>query len=167
MKVFPRTVVAPRPGCASPRLEVLAVRSIEQVEAEMSNAEERGLVVRPSRFGHGETLRLLTAAIAHHGATLFAVIDHAANAAEVDLELPPTAVVIFGNPAVGTPLMRGEPDLALDLPSRVLVREDATGMVEVVYLDPARLAERHGLESNQVKGLVGLTAIVDEALGSR
>lgn len=124
-----------------------------------------GLVVRRSNFSHDHTLRRLTAAIGRHGATVFDVIDHAENAAQAGLELPPTSVVIFGNPAVGTPLMLAAPNLALDLPSRVLVRSDSSGAVDVVYRDPATLAREHGLAEQSVEGLSGLIRIIDEALG--
>lgn len=131
----------------------------------MSGARVPGLVVRASPFSQSQTLERLIAAIATHGATLFAVIDHAANAVTIGLELPPTTVLIFGNPAVGTPLMLAAPSLALDLPSRVLVRRQATGTVEMIYLDPAALAERHGLAADEVTGLAGLVRIVDDVLG--
>lgn len=123
-----------------------------------------GLVVRTSRFSHPQTVNRLVAAIATHGATLFAVIDHAANAATIALHMPPTSVLLFGNPAVGTPLMVAAPDLALDLPSRVLVRSNAAGTADVVYVDPTALAERHGLGDDEVAGLAGLVRIIDDAL---
>lgn len=123
-----------------------------------------GLVIRVSRFSHEYTLERLTAAIRAHSATLFDVIDHAGHAARDGLELPPTTVVIFGNPAVGTPLMVAAPDLALDLPSRVLVRTSITGIVEVVYRDPASMAGQHGLGEESMAGLTGLVRIIDDAL---
>lgn len=123
------------------------------------------LIVRRSSFSYDQTLQRITAAIATHGATLFDVIDHAKNAAQAGLELPPTSVVIFGNPVVGTPLMLAAPSLALDLPSRVLVRIDPTGAVDVIYRDPAALAREHGLADDSMAGLTGLIQIVDEALG--
>lgn len=133
----------------------------------MADPDRRGLVVRNSRWSHSRTVEQLVTAAATHGATVFAVIDHAANAAAIGLELAPTTVVIFGNPAVGTPLMREEPSVALDLPSRVLIREVDAGTVEVVYLDPAVLAERHGLDADEVAALTGLISIVDGALGEQ
>lgn len=108
----------------------------------------------------------MTAAIEAHGASLFAVVDHRANATRAGFKLPPTAVAIFGNPAVGTPVMQAAPDLALDLPSRVLVRTTADGTVEVVYRDPAAWAHRYGLRSDAVAGLTGLVGLVDDALDS-
>ncbi len=131
----------------------------------MSDTDRSSLIVRVSRFSHGETLERLTTAIVRHGATVFGIIDHAANAATIGLELPPTTVVIFGNPAVGTPLMRSKPNLAFDLPSRVLLRDNEVGTVDVVYLNPTALAQRHGLNSHQVTGLTGLIGIVDDVLG--
>ena len=65
---------------------------------------------------------------------------------------------------VGTPLMLVAPSLALDLPSRVLVRSDRTGAVDVVYRDPGAIAMEHGLAQDSMAGLTGLIHIVDEAL---
>lgn len=62
-------------------------------------------------------------------------------------------MVIFGDPTVGTPLMRVEPNLALDLPSCVFVREKKAGSVAVLYLDLDRLVGRHRSCSHEVMGL--------------
>lgn len=133
----------------------------------MIDTDRHGLVVRTSGLSHSATLERLVSAVTAQGATVFAVIDHAANAAAVGLELPPTTVLIFGNPAVGTPLMRAEPNLALDLPSRILIRDNGAGTVELVYLDPIALAERHGLDDDEVSGLTGLIGIVDAVLADQ
>lgn len=130
----------------------------------MEQGTDSGLVVRPTTLSHAATVAHLVTAIDAHGATLFDVIDHAENAAQVGLDLPPASVVIFGNPAVGTPLMVTEPNLALDLPSRVLVRRAESGQVEVVYRAPAALARGHGLPEESAAGLAGLIRIVDDAL---
>jgi len=70
--------------------------------------------------------------------TLFARIDHAAGARAVGLELPDEVVLVFGDPAAGTPLMQVDPQVGLDLPLRMLVwaRGDRTA---VGYRDPHRL----------------------------
>jgi len=73
-------------------------------------------------------------------------IDHAANAASVDEELRPTRVVLFGNPALGTPLMQASQSAGIDLPQKLLVWEGESGDVRVTYNDPAYVAERHGIE---------------------
>ncbi|RWA53434.1 hypothetical protein AU476_14045 [Cupriavidus sp. UYMSc13B] len=58
------------------------------------------------------------------GMTIFARIDHAEAARNVGLAMPPTQVLIYGNAKRGTPLMLAAPGVALDLPLRVLVRDD-------------------------------------------
>lgn len=75
-----------------------------------------------------------------------ATIDHAANAASVDEELRPTRVVLFGNPALGTPLMQASQSAGIDLPQKLLVWENEAGDVRVTYNDPEYVAERHGIE---------------------
>jgi hypothetical protein len=61
------------------------------------------------------------------GVTIFARIDHAEAARNAGLAMPPTQVLIYGNAKGGTPLMLGAPSIALDLPLRVLVRDDCQG----------------------------------------
>jgi uncharacterized protein (DUF302 family) len=100
--------------------------------------------------------------VAEHGLTLFAEVDHAANAREVGLEMPPSRVLIFGNASAGTPLMVAAPDIALELPLRVLVREDIEGGAVLVYVDPARLAAAFGVEY-LATGIMGLSSLVEAA----
>ena len=121
------------------------------------------VAVVESPHSFAETLSRLIHQIKAHGATVFAVIDHAEGAVAAGLQMPPTTVVVFGNPAVGTPLMLQAPDLALDLPSRALVRQVGP-RVEVAYTNPEALAVRHGLPSDRVVGLSGLTKIIEDAL---
>ena len=54
-------------------------------------------------------------------------IDHAAGAREAGLELADEDLLIFGHPRTGTPLMIASPSIAIDLPLKVLVWEDAKG----------------------------------------
>ena len=77
---------------------------------------------------------------------LMAEFDHEANAESVDRDLPPTTVLVFGNPDLGTPLMQASQTLAIDLPQKLLVAERDDGTVAVTYNDPTYLAERHGIE---------------------
>lgn len=76
---------------------------------------------------------------------VFCTIDHAENARGVNLEMPETRVVILGNPVVGTPLMLAEPDIALDLPLRILIRETSQGC-NVLYTPPTVIASRYGVD---------------------
>ena len=105
----------------------------------------------------------LDAELARRGLEPFARIDHAAGARSVGLQMPPTLVVLFGSPRAGTPLMLEAPDLALDLPLRLLVRERA-GRVELVYTDPATTVERHGLPAAAAAPLAETVASVVAAV---
>ena len=89
-----------------------------------------------SRYSVDETVRLLEAAFAEKGLRVFAVIDHSGEAEKVGLKMRPTKVLIFGSPKGGTPPMVAAPSLAIDLPLKALVAEDAAGKVSVTYNDP-------------------------------
>ncbi len=122
------------------------------------------LVVHRSPFSFGQTLARLPGAIHDRGLCLFAQIDHAANAERARLQMPPTTVLVFGDPATGAPLMLAAPDLTLELPSRVLVRQEQDGSVSVLHHDAVRLGERFGLEAEELAGLAALSGFVDAAL---
>lgn len=124
----------------------------------------RGLIVRASVFSYPETLDRLVAEIGRRGIELFARIDHTANAARVGLNMSPTTVLIFGDPAVGTPVMRESANFALELPSRILVRTRGDGSVVVVHHDAIQLAAGYGIDATTARPLAGLARLVDAAL---
>ncbi|MFZ1469367.1 MAG: DUF302 domain-containing protein [Paracoccaceae bacterium] len=76
----------------------------------------------------GVTMDALEAAVTGAGATVFARVDHAAGATGIGMELPPAQLLIFGNPALGTPAMQADPLAGLFLPLKVLVYQDDTGV---------------------------------------
>ncbi|MEF8937971.1 MAG: DUF302 domain-containing protein [Halovenus sp.] len=81
----------------------------------------------------------------NEGLGVVAELDHRENAASVDMELPPTRVIFFGNPQAGTPLMQTSQRAGLDLPQRMLVWDD-DGEIKISYNDPEYIAQRHGIE---------------------
>jgi len=127
--------------------------------------ERSKLVTLASHHDMGETLARLRSALHVKGIGIFAEIDHAAGAADVGMDLRPTTVVIFGNPAAGTPLMQLKQQVGLDLPLRVLVWQDEHGKVWLTYRDPASLADEHGLEPGHpaLKGLASALAGLAQA----
>lgn len=102
-----------------------------------------GLIATRSPFAAAETMNRFEANARQRGLTVFARIDHAAGAAQVGMTLRPTEVIIFGNPQGGTPFMQCAQSLGIDLPLKVLVWEDAEGIVWLGYNDLAFLAQRH------------------------
>lgn len=83
-----------------------------------------------------EAADALVAAVEGAGARVVARVDHQANAAGAGMELRPITKVIFGNPAIGTPIMQADPRAGLLLPQMVLIWEDAEGRVRLGYLEP-------------------------------
>jgi uncharacterized protein (DUF302 family) len=104
-----------------------------------------GLITHISLHSAQETMDRLLAALAARNMTVFARIDHAANATAAGLKLRPTEVVFFGNPRGGTILMQDQQIAGIDLPLKALVWEDADQKVWLGYNDPAWVARRHGL----------------------
>jgi len=123
-----------------------------------------GLIQIASRFSFEETVRRLQAALVEKGLQVFAAVDHSGEAEKVGLKMPPTKVLIFGSPKAGTPLMVAAPSLAIDLPLKALVAEDAQKKVTVTYNDPEYLRERHGFPVELTKNLAGAGALIAKAV---
>lgn len=104
-----------------------------------------GLITLRSANTPKDSADRLAAAVSAHGMTVFARIDHAANAANVGLDLRPTEVLFFGNPKAGTLLMQAEQAIGLDLPLKVLVWQDETSATWISYQDVVWLAKRYDL----------------------
>ncbi len=104
-----------------------------------------GLVTAESDASVPATVERIEGRIEEKGLTLVTTVDHAANAASVGMELPPTTLLIFGNPNVGTPLMQASQTAGIDLPQKMLVYEDEDGRTNVVYNSPGYLAARHDI----------------------
>ncbi|MCA1474179.1 DUF302 domain-containing protein [Bradyrhizobium sp. NBAIM08] len=102
-----------------------------------------GLITLRSAFGPEETMRRLEAEVQSKGMTVFAHVDHAAGAAAVGLPLRPTDLLIFGAAKGGTPLMMLAQTIGIDLPLKVLVWQDDSGITHLSYNDPGYLADRH------------------------
>ena len=123
-----------------------------------------GLTRIASRYSLDETMRTLQRVFSEKGLQVFAVIDHSGEAEKVGLQMPPTKLLIFGSPKAGTPLMLAAPSLAIDLPLKALVAEDAEGKVSVTYNDPEYLRARHGFPAELTKNLAGAGALIAKAV---
>jgi uncharacterized protein (DUF302 family) len=126
--------------------------------------KENGLARVASRYSVEETVLKLKTAFAEKGLRLFALVDHSGEAAKVGLQMPPTKLLIFGNPKGGTPPMIAVPSLAIDLPLKALVAEDADAKVSVVYNTPEYLQERHGVSDDLIKNLAGAVTVMQKAV---
>lgn len=129
----------------------------------MISNPETGIVTIPSRHSVDETVQRLENILQAKGVKLFAFVDHSGEAAKAGMRMPPTKLLIFGNPKAGTPLMIASPSIAIDLPLKVLVWEDADGAVRISYNDPSYLQARHGLPRELLQNIAVVEALALQA----
>ncbi|WP_416049575.1 DUF302 domain-containing protein [Cupriavidus basilensis] len=121
----------------------------------------------PSRYDFSTTVERLLAAFKDKGMTIFARIDHAEAARNAGLAMPPTQVLIYGNPKGGTPLMLAAPSVALDLPLRVLVRDDGQGSTWVSFHTAAELESAHPLPAGSAAPLAAAQRLILDTVGAQ
>lgn len=125
-----------------------------------------GLIEMKSPYPAAETMNRFEENAKKRGLSIFARIDHAAGAAKLGKTLRPTEVLIFGNPAGGTPFIECAQSVGIDLPLKALVWEDAQGQVWLGYNDTGFLAQRHGVPQCAAAGNLGkaLSGLAESAL---
>src|ERR1700730_14282385 len=129
----------------------------------MAAAANNGIVNPPRRHSVERTLEALTNILKSKGVALFALIDHSGEAEKVGMKMRPTKLLIFGNPKAGTPLMLAGPSVAIDLPLKILIWEDAAGKVWVTYNSPEFLRERHGLPQDLMQNVSVIESLATKA----
>lgn len=127
---------------------------------EEPNLSLTGIVTKSSPRTVSETVSRFSEILSNKGLRLFATIDQRAEAERVGLQLRETTLVLFGSPLAGTPVMVAAPLVALDLPLKVLVWDDA-GQTQVSYLSPAALAARYALGRELAANLAGIEPLTD------
>jgi len=123
-----------------------------------------GIISKPSKYSVPETLHRLETILTAKGIKVFALVDHSGEAEKAGLKMPPTQLLIFGNPKGGTPVMLAAPTAAIDLPWKALAWQDANGQVWLSYNDAAYIQRRFGLSDDVMKPLAGLAAVIEQAL---
>src|ERR1700676_1323543 len=124
---------------------------------------EDGIITIPSHQSVDQTVHKLETVLHAKGVKLFALIDHSGEAEKAGMQMRPTKLLIFGNPKAGTPLMIASPSVAIDLPLKVLVWEDAGGKVWISYNAPAYLQARHGLPQELVENIAVVETLAAKA----
>jgi len=123
-----------------------------------------GIISKESKYSVAETLDRVDALLRSKGIKIFARVDHSGEAEKVGLKMPPTQLLIFGNPKGGTPVMLAAPTAAIDLPLKALAWQDADGKVWLSYNDPEYLKKRYGLTDDQIKTIAGTGSLIEQAL---
>jgi len=129
-----------------------------------SPGSDRGVVSISSAYPFADTVQRLLSAFADHSLKVFATIDQKAEATAVGLTMPPTTLIIFGNPKAGTPLMLAQPLCGVDLPLKVLVTEATPGEVSVSFNAATYILERHSLSADLLKNLTPAELLITSAV---
>jgi uncharacterized protein (DUF302 family)/uncharacterized membrane protein YidH (DUF202 family) len=124
---------------------------------------DKGIIDKPSNRSVEQTVEKLKDILQSKGVTLFAVVDHSGEAEKVGMKMRPTKLLIFGSPKAGTPLMLAAPSIAIDLPLKILVWEDAQGKVWVSYNSAEYLKDRHGLPPELLQNIAVVETLAAKA----
>ena len=126
-----------------------------------------GVVKVKSLYGFDDTINRLKADITQKGIMFFSAIDQARLASDAGIKLPPSTLLIFGNPPLGIQFLTSNPDAGLDWPVRLLVTQDVEGQVWAVYADFGWIARRHHIKDRDgafkmaSKVIASITSSVD------
>ena len=126
-----------------------------------------GIVKLKSPYSFTETVRRLLGVFAENGIKVFATIDQQAEARAVGLSMPPTTLIIFGNPKAGTPLMLANPEAGIDLPLKVLVCEPQPGETSVMFIAVSELIRRHSLTLELATNIMPAENLIKTVMGHR
>jgi uncharacterized protein (DUF302 family) len=122
-----------------------------------------GIIDKPSSLPVDQTVDTLKNILKSKGITLFAVVDHSGEAAKAGMNMRPTKLLMFGNPKAGTPLMLAAPSVAIDLPLKILIWQDAEGKVWISYNSPEYLKQRHGFPSELMANIEVVETLAEQA----
>ncbi len=120
-----------------------------------------GMVKIKSSFGVKETGDRLEAVLKEKGMTIFNRLNHSEAAKKVGIELRETELIIFGNPEIGSLLMKSQQSVAIDLPLKALIWKDSEGNTWLSYNCPEYLKKRHN-----ISGSDELIAKIEKALAA-
>lgn len=122
---------------------------------------ENGMINVSSAFSVKETADRMESILKEKGMTIFNRIKHAEGAGKVGIKLRDTELIIFGNPKVGSPLMKCRQSVAIDLPQKALIWEDEKNKVWISYNDPRYLERRH-----HINGCEEVISKIEKALAN-
>ncbi|MEM3227123.1 MAG: DUF302 domain-containing protein [Thermoplasmata archaeon] len=111
----------------------------------MHEIDDSGLMLFSFKIPFDFALKRLKLALTDAGLHIFCQINHSEAALNIGLEMPPTVVLVFGNPLAGTPLMKSVPLLAIDLPSKILLWE-SNNSVKLAFNSFSNLKKRYNIE---------------------
>ena len=103
------------------------------------------IIIKESSCGVSRTVKNISKILHDKGLTIFTIVSHHKNAASVDMKMPESKLIIFGNPKLGTSLMKQDMTVGLDLPMKILVYRDKDSKVKMAFRDGTWMAKEHDL----------------------
>ena len=103
------------------------------------------IMIKESSCGVDKTVENIKNILTKKGLSIFSVVNHQKNAQSVDMNMPQSKLIIFGNPKLGTSLMKKDITVGLDLPMKILVFKDKDSKVKMAYRNGTWLAKEHSL----------------------
>jgi uncharacterized protein (DUF302 family) len=128
-----------------------ALLTLAIVVPAQAQTRDNGVVRVKSAYSMEESIARVKADIAAKGITFFNEVDQSALAAKAGIALRRSTLLEFGNPALGTQFVTGNPDAGLDWPVRLLFTQDENGQVWAVWTDFAWIAKRHGITNRDAQ----------------
>ncbi len=125
---------------------ILALIALLVPNIAVSDTTSSGMIKTQSHHSVSDTADRLIAVLEKKGMTVFNRINHGEGAKKAGVDINQIELVIFGNPKVGSPLMKCAPSVAIDLPQKALIQQDAKGKVWLSYNDPMYLKKRHNIQ---------------------
>ena len=122
-----------------------------------------GIVSVPTLHSVDAALDKLRGILDSQGVKIFALIDHSGEAEKAGMPMRNTKLLIFGNPKGGTPLMLASPTVALDLPLKILIWEDADGKVWLTYNSVEFIRQRHNLAADLAANIAVIDTLARKA----
>lgn len=146
------------------RFALIAAGFVAPVQGSSNSRNaENGIVSLRSEHSVDETVAKIEGLLRAKEVKLFAVIDHNGEAEKAGMTMPPTKLLIFGNPKAGTPLMLSSPTVAIDLPLKLLVWQDTNGAVWITYNSPEYLQERFHIPDDLMKNVSMIAVLAAKA----
>lgn len=130
----------------------------------MAPTPDNGMQHLSSSYSFAETLKRVESTLQEKGLTIFCRVDHSGEAEKAGLRMHPTQLILFGSPKGGTPVMVASPTIAIDLPLKALIWEDAGGKVWVSWNSPEYLQQRHNVPADLIKNISGAGPLLSLAL---
>ena len=106
-----------------------------------------GIVTKESKYSVKETIDRLEGVAKSKGMTIFARVDFSAlGKKNLDMDIPPNQLLIFGKGTGGPKVISAAPLAALDFPLRAVAWEDGSGKVWLSYSTADHVKHRHKVE---------------------